>query len=248
MTAVAIAAVVVPPSAVAAQEVAALVSRTDSLLGAMDLAGARQAIDAARRAAPKDHEVLWRLSRVYNLLGDEQGDKGETFYLQAHAFAEQAIAANPNVAAGYVRRAAASGKVALFRGTLEAADFVKATREDAEKAIALGDGGPLQQASAHYILGRAHLKLLETPRPLRVPVGLGWARLDSAVTHLRRAVEMRPDFVMFQLEYGRALEKSGDIAGARRAFQAASTLPPAEVGDEARRAEAAADLRRLGGA
>lgn len=236
------------PPAAAAQDVAELCARTDSLLAATKLADARAAIEQARRLAPRDFEVLWRLSRVWNLLGDQAGDKaGETFYLQARNFADQAVQANPKAAAGYVRRAAAGGKIALFRGTLEAADFVKAVREDAQKAIALGDGGAAQQASAHYILGRTHLKLLETPRPLRMPVGLGWATLADALTNLRKAAELRPDFIMFRLEYARALVRDEKVADARAQLEAGAKLPLGEVGDEERLKEIAALLAELRG-
>lgn len=236
------------PAGLSAQDAAALCVRTDSLLAAMQLGEARAAIEQARRAAPKDFDVLWRLARVWNLLGDQAGDKaGETFYLQSRAFAEQAIQASPGAAAGYVRRAAANGKIALFRGTLEAADVVGTVRDDAAKAIALGDGGPAQQATARYILGRTHLKLLETPRPLRMPVGLGWATLGEALANLKAAVELRPTFVMFRLEYARALIRDGKPAEAKAELEAAMKAPLAELGDDERQREAAALLKTVGG-
>lgn len=236
------------PARMSAQDAAALCARTDSLLAAMQLGEARAAIEQARRAAPKDFDVLWRLARVWNLLGDQAGDKaGETFYLQSRAFADQAIQANPAAAAGYVRRAAANGKIALFRGTLEAADVIGTVRDDAAKAIALGDGGPTQQATARYVLGRTHLKLLETPRPLRMPVGLGWATLGDALSNLKGAVELRPAFVMFRLDYARALVRDGKPGEARSQLEAALKTPPSEVGDEERLREAAALLKTVGG-
>ncbi|MDX2183888.1 MAG: hypothetical protein SFW08_07890 [Gemmatimonadaceae bacterium] len=241
-------AILLPMASGAAQEVAELTARTDSLLAQAKLTDARTAIEQARRVAPKDFEVLWRLARVWNLLGDEAGDKaGETFYLQSKNFAEQAVQANPKAAAGYVRRAAAGGKIALFRGALEAADLVRAVRDDAAKAIQLGDGGAGQQATAHYILGRTHLKLLETPRPLRMPVGLGWATLGDALTNLRRAVELRPDFVMFRLDYARALVRDGKTADARAQLEAGAKLSVSEVGDDGRLQEIDALLKELRG-
>lgn len=241
-------ATVLPMASAVAQDVAELTARTDTLLAQAKLSDARTAIEQARRVAPKDFDVLWRLARVWNLLGDEAGDKaGETFYLQSRNFAEQAVQANPKAAAGYVRRAAAGGKIALFRGALEAADLVRAVRDDATKAIQLADGGAAQQATAHYILGRTHLKLLETPRPLRMPVGLGWATLGDALTHLRRAVELRSDFVMFRLDYARALLRDGKTAEARAQLEAGAKLPIGEVGDDGRLQEIDALLKEIRG-
>ncbi len=248
LTAVAAAPLATPFAPAAAQDVAELTARTDSLLALAKLADARTTIEQARRVAPKDFEVLWRLSRVWNLLGDQAGDKaGETFYLQARSFAEQAIAANPKAAAGYVRRAASGGKIALFRGTLEAADLVKAVRDDAVQALKLAGADAAQAATAHYILGRTHLKLLETPRPLRMPVGLGWATLGEATANLRKAVELRPDFIMFRLDYARALVRDEKPAEARAQLEAGAKLAVGEFGDEERLKEIAGLLGELKG-
>lgn len=231
--------------ALAAQDARSLVARTDSLLARFDVPGARQAIEAAYRTAPKDYEVLWRLSRVFVLAGDAATAKGEQdrLYKSAQAYADQAVKVNANGAEGYVRRAAAAGKVALFKGVLDAADLVESTRADAEKAIALNNNGALTTAAAHYILGRAHLKLTDTPRPLRMPLGLGWGNLADATKHLKTALDLRPGFIMYQLDYARALIKSGQGAQARPLLTAIATLPAQEPGDDARRAEAVELLR-----
>jgi hypothetical protein len=232
-------------SAVHAQDARALVARTDSLLTRLDVASARQSIESAYRLAPKDYDVLWRLSRVHVLAGDASAAKPEQdkLYKSAQAYADQAIKANPSGAEGYVRRAAAAGKVALFKGVLDAADLVEGVKTDAEKAIALNNNGPLTTAAAHYILGRTHLKLTETPRPLRMPLGLGWGSLTDATTHLKKATELRPGFIMYQLEYARALIKGGQSAIARPLLMAIATLPAQEPGDEERRKEAVELLR-----
>jgi tetratricopeptide (TPR) repeat protein len=228
-----------------AQGAKALVSRTDSLLMRLDVAAARQSIEAAYRSAPKDYDVLWRLSRVHVLAGDASGTKAEQdkLYKSAQAYADQAIKVNPSGAEGYVRRAAAAGKVALFKGVLDAADLVESVKADAEKAIALNNNGAMTTAAAHYILGRTHLKLTETPRPLRMPLGLGWGSLADATTQLKRATELRPGFIMYQLEYARALVKGGQAAQARPLLTAIATLPAQEPGDDERRKEAAELLR-----
>jgi hypothetical protein len=228
-----------------AQDARALVARTDSLLARLDLPAARQAIEAAYRSAPKDYDVLWRLARVFVLAGDAASAKGEQdrLYRSAQAYADQAIKVNPNGAEGYVRRAAAAGKVALFKGVLDAADLVEGVKADAEKAIALNNAGPLTTAAAHYILGRTHLKLTETPRPLRMPLGLAWGSLTDATTQLKKAVDLRPGFIMYQLEYARALLKAGQGAQATPLLTAIASLPIQEPGDEERRKEAAELLR-----
>lgn len=222
--------------------------RVDTLLAANQLAPAVALADQALAATPRDYEVLWRVSRVRLLQGDAQPEKSKAqdrLYREALALAERAIKANSAAPDGYLRRAAANGKVALFAGVLDAADYVIQTKEDTEKVIAMRGVPPLALASAHYILGRAHLKLSETPRPLRMPLGLGFGNAADALTHLRRATELRAGFVMFQLEYARALVANERVADARTVLQQLPSLAEQEPGDEVRKREGAELLRTL---
>lgn len=222
--------------------------RVDSLIVAGDVPGAVAAIEAEARKTPRDFQVLWRLSRVRLLQGDAapaQSRPQDRFYRQALEMAERAIKADPQAPEGYVRRAAASGKVALFAGVLDAADYVLVAKEDVEKVIAMPSVDPVLLATAHYILGRTHLKLTETPRPLRMPIGLGFGNLPDALVHLRKARELRPGFVMFELEWARALAADGKDAEARAVLAALPGLADTEPGDAARKAEGADLLKTL---
>ena len=222
--------------------------RVDSLLTAGQVAPAATLIDQALAATPRDFEVLWRASRVRLLQGDAQAEQSKAqdkLYREALALAERAIKANGAAPDGYLRRAAANGKVALFSGVLDAADFVIQAREDTEKVIAMRGVPPLTLASAHYILGRAHLKLAETPRPLRMPLGLGFGNAADGLTHLKRASDLRPGFVMFQLELARALIANDRPAEARPLLTQLAGLSNQEPGDDARKREGAELLRTL---
>ncbi len=222
--------------------------RFDSLVVAGDVAQAAQALNAEAQRAPRDFQVLWRQSRLRLLQGDAapaQSRQQGRLYDAALQLAEQAIAANGTAPEGYVRRAAAAGKVALFSGVLDAADYVLQAKADAERVIAMRNVDPVLLGTAHYILGRTHLKLTETPRPLRMPIGLGFGNLEEAVANLRRARELRPRFVMFELEYARALVAEGKTDEARALLQVLPALPDAEPGDAGRKAEGAELLRSL---
>lgn len=224
------------------------VQSVDTLLAARDLAGAVRVVEAASTATPRDYDVLWRLSRVRVLQGDAEAEGSraqDRRYGEALEAAERAVKARPDAPEGYVRRAAAMGKVALFAGILDAADYVTQVRDDTERVLAMQAVPVESRASAHYILGRAHLKLTETPRPLRMPIGLGFGNLDDAVRHLGEAVKLRADFVMFRLDYARALIKAKRNADARRELEAVATAPLQEVGDDVRKREAAELLAGL---
>lgn len=239
-------ALLTPAATLAAQP--APIARVDTLVASGQVATAVAQVDQALAAAPRDFEVLWRASRVRLLQGDAQPEKSKAqdkLYREALALAERAIKANPAAPDGYLRRAAANGKVALFSGVLDAADYVIQTRDDVDKVIAMRGVPPLTLASAHYILGRTHLKLTDTPRPLRMPLGLGFGNAADALTHLKRATELRPGFVMFQLEYARALLANDRTADARAVLQQLPALTNQEPGDDLRKQEGAALLQTL---
>ncbi len=232
----------------AAQQLSPALARVDSLVLALNVPAAVTAIDAEARRTPRDFQMLWRLSRIRLLQGDAslpQSRQQDRLYREAMNIAEQAIKANPSSPDGYLRRAAAAGKVALFSGVLDASDFVLQAKEDVEKVIAMPNVPPITLATAHYILGRTHLKLTETPRPLRMPLGLGFGNLNDALTNLRRARQLRPRFIMIELELARALIANDQAGEARPMLAAIAALPLTEPGDDARKTEAAELLKTL---
>ncbi len=231
-----------------AQESKAICDEIDALMEQIKIAEAKAKVDDALSKFPNDFEVLWRASRVYVVFGDTQPkSEQEQIYVKAKEFAEKAIQLNPQASVGYVRRAAANGKVALFKGVLSVKDLVKQTKADAEKAIQLNSSGPQVLAVAYYILGRTHLKLSETPEVMRMPLGLAWGNLDDAIKYLAKAVELRGDFIMFRLDYARALQKDDKFDQAREQLKEIAALKVQEYGDEERKKEAAYLLESIKG-
>jgi hypothetical protein len=78
-----------------------------------------------------------------------------------------------------------------------------------------------------------------------MPLGLGFGNLADALANLRRATELRPGFVMFELEYGRALAADDRTAEARTRLQGVAAMAEQELGDDTRKREAAELLRTL---
>ena len=232
-----------------AQDVKAACAKIDDLLEEGKVTDAKKALDEVYNAGVKDYEWTWRASRINILMGDMTADatKKEAFYYEARRLADEAIKMNGNGMMGYLRRSAASGKVALVKSVIGAADMVKSSREDAQKAISLNNTTPQNLASAHYIIGRMHLKLTETAKAKRMMVGLGWGNLDEAISNLKRANDLRPDFLMIPLEYGKALAANNQFNEARQQLQRVATLKNQEYGDDARKKEAAEVLASIQG-
>jgi FimV-like protein len=195
----------------------------------------------ALEISPNNYEILWRISRTYVDIGehlsnksDEEKQKQLETYEKALEFAKKAIAANPEGAMGYTREAIANGRIALFRGIWESIDLVKQTRADCEKAIALDSA----EAAAYYVLGRTNAKVCEKPKIIRWPLGLGWANMDEAVKNYEKAIELRPNFIMYRIDCARAYIEMDEYEKARAHLAKIDTLPKEDEDDDTFRKEA----------
>lgn len=222
-------------------DVPQLCKQFDTQVESLDVKGARATIDAAQKEDGKSHEVLFRQARIHVILGDQEvtEERKLLFYSRAVDFANKAIAVNPKSMGGFVYRAAANGKVALFKGIFSVASVVNSVRDDATKAIQLNNDSPERLAAACYILGRAHLNLVKKPKLVRLPLGLGWGNIEDAYANLKRARSLRPNFVMFELEYARCLAEMDQDADAMNVARKVAGLPNREPGDQQRKIEAA---------
>jgi len=197
---------------------------------------ALETFQKAEKLSPYDAEVLWRISRSYVDIAehmpsssDEQKDAQLAKYQTALDYAEKAVKASPTSSVCYLRRAIAKGRIALFKGVFKVIGLVNDVKKDCEKAIALGNGGTNVQASSHYVLGRTHAKVCEKPYLVRLPLGLGWGDIDVSFAEYKKAIELRPNFRMYHLDYAKALIEEDEYQKAKEELY---KIPYIKVVDE----------------
>lgn len=249
-------ACVLAPAATAQQsqgdgtgQVQALITEANQLATVtFDNEGALKKYQEAEKLAPDNYDVLWGTSRSYIDIGehlpgttDEQRQKQLEYYQKALDYANKTVQAHPTMAQGYLRRAIANGRVALFKGVWESLDLVKAVKADAEKAIALDP----KDATAEYILGRTHAKVSEKPSIVRWPLGLSWASYEEAVKHYEKAIALRPEFVMYRLDAARAYAELEEYDAARKQLNAIPQIPDKDEDDPKFREEAKQLLKEI---
>jgi tetratricopeptide (TPR) repeat protein len=190
---------------------------------------------------PDNDEILWRISRAYAdsaevLQKIEKAGEGtiEHFYQLSKAFADRAIEQNPDNSMAYARRAIATGQLALFRGIWGAIDLVKQTRDAVEKALELDD----QNSTAHFVYARSHAEVSQRPRLFRRPLGLGWANVETGLEHFDKAVELRPDFILFRIDAARVFIREKKYDRARELLAAIPDLPDQTRYDKTHREDA----------
>ncbi|AFN73798.1 Tetratricopeptide TPR_2 repeat protein [Melioribacter roseus P3M-2] len=228
-----------------AQTAGELISEGDSYYKKFDNQKALEFYKKAEKLEPGNYEVLWRISRAYVDIGehmpsstDEQKDEQLKTYKKALEYAEKAVKAAPDKSVTYLRRAIANGRIALYKGVFSVASVVNSVKADLEKAIELGNGGNDIQAIAHYVLARTHAKTSEKWKPARSVLGLGWADNEIAIKEYKKAIELKPNFVMFYVDYAHSLIREDDYETARKMLKKALESPIEDEDDSVRKQEA----------
>lgn len=194
---------------------------------------------------PDNWEVLWRISRAYVDIAEhmpsstsaQEDAQLEKFNL-AYEYANRAVKIAPNQSVTYLRRAIANGKIALFKGVFSVAGVVNSVKADCEKSLSLGNGGKDIQAVTHYVYARTHAKISEKWKPARAVLGLGWANIETALTHYEKAIQLKPNFMMFYVDYAKALISEDDNEKAKEMLKKAIACANEDEDDAKLREEA----------
>jgi tetratricopeptide (TPR) repeat protein len=138
------------------------------------------------------------------------------------------------------------GKRLLLLSKKEQVDASKAVRAEIDKAIELDPANDL----AYHALGRWHRRMAEIGGAKRffgsilygsIPKG----SFEESEKYLKKAIELRPDFVNHHLELGRTYVSLGKYDLAAAEFQKAIDLPKTTSKDDVLKAEAQAELAKL---
>ncbi len=229
----------VAPAAAAGSppEVEALLRRSDAAYARRDEPGALDEVwstlDEARRLAPDDYEVLWRLARVEFWEADDPAiasKEKSRLGKQAWEDGDHASRINPDRVEGWNYAAAGMGFYALGIGMLQAMDEgiegkFKERLSRAERIDAGYSHGAIQTA-----WGRFWFKL-------------PWPKYDGrkAERELRKALEENPDNVRAHVYLADLYRKEGHRDRAREELERALAHEPGRYdAPEERRMQAAA--------
>ena len=228
-----------------AQSADQLIEEGDKYYKQFDNQKALEVFKKAEKIDPDNFEVLWRLSRTYVEIaekmpsGTSDQEKAQLdTYQKGLDYANKAVNKDPHNSIGYLRRAIANGRIALFKGIFSVAGVVNSVRADAEKSIQLGNGGNFVQAVAHYVLVRTHAKTSEKWKPARSILGLGWADNEIAIQEYKKAISLYQGYLMFYVDYAISLIREDDYKTAREMLNTAINCQKQHQDDDNRRAEA----------
>jgi tetratricopeptide (TPR) repeat protein len=224
---------------IAAQSVAELIKEGDELTAKFENEKALEKYLEAEKISSNNWEVCWRISRAYvdiaeHMPSGNSKEEEEQYkkYEQAFAYADKAVKLAPDKTVTNLRRAIANGRIALFKGVFSAAGIVNDVKKDVDIAIRLNNEGTENLATAHYVLGRTHTKLSEKSSVFRWPLGLSWGDIDDGIKNYQRAIQLRPDFIMYHLDLAKAYIMEDEYQKAREHLNKIPSLPVQDEDDE----------------
>ncbi len=232
---------------------AELMQRGDSLTDALQPVEALEAYRAAYLTDQR-YEAMWKFAGAQvdvakQLLGHDQRTLRDSLYGVARLYAEAAVRADSLDAEGHFMVANALGRLSRTRGGKERVRFAEIIYDEATRAIELDPA----HDGAHHVLGAWHAEVKQlsgmTKFFAKTFFGAGFfdrASWDSSVTHLERAVELRPEYLYHRLELAQvylALDRTSD---ARTQLEAVLRLnPTSDAADPEYQEEARAMLTEL---
>jgi tetratricopeptide (TPR) repeat protein len=219
----------------------------------MDPRGTADRYEAILARDSLDSGANWRAAIALVDIGKQTPDNEknrarDSLYRVAEGYARRAVRLAPDSAGPQFALALALGKVSLTLGSKQRVRYAKEVRDAALRAIAIDPN----HDGAWHVMGRwnAEIERLSNLQEFfaKTILGgkvLGEASWDEAIRCMRRAVELRPDFIFHRIDLAEILLELKRPAEAKPELEAILALPDLDVMDPAHRNRAAVLLKRI---
>lgn len=240
-------------SPAAAQTVPDWVQRGVGAVDARDPVAGLKAFQAALAIDSTSYEANWRASIAAVDIGKQTPDSvkdpaRDSLFQLAERYAQRAVAANPDGADGYFALANAVGRTSLTLGKKARVQRAAEIRDAALRAIALNP----RQDGADHVMGRWNAEIMRLSGVQRFfarnflgGAVFSEASWDHAVAYMKRAIEIRPDFIYHHYDLALIYLDLKQWSLARQQLQAIPPLPLIDVMDPVWKAEAAGLLQSI---
>lgn len=199
---------------------------------AIDETDYKAALDLYNKVLLQDEthfEALWRGAFVMTKIGTNYTDKNAAkFYFEiALERAQKAYSINPNSYQSNYVLAVAYGRLGDVIGAKERVQNSEKIKQLVERAVELN---PNHAASLH-ILGKLHYRLTNLNVAEKAAANLLWGGLPQGVSnelaaqYYQRAVDNRPDYILYYLDLALAHLQLKDRVKAREVLNKAIALP-----------------------
>lgn len=207
---------------------------------------------AALAAEPARYDALWKAARaIADVAKQLEGNadslkrRRDSLYTVGRDYAERALRADSTRAEGHYVIAMVLGRLSRTKGSKERVRYAKIIHDEAARAIQID---PLHDGAQHVLgVWHAEVKRLSGFQRFfaKALFGGGFmdvAAWDSAVVHLQRAVEIKPEHIYHRLELAEVYIDLDRYREARALLTSIAPLPVADVMDPEYKREALARL------
>jgi tetratricopeptide (TPR) repeat protein len=214
----------------------------------LDSAKALDLFLQADAAKPDDAFILQKIARQYSDSVIDTDDVAEKKHraTEALAYAERAVALDPNNAVNVLSLAVCHGTLGLYSDTRTKIKYSRLMEQEIERALALDP----DYAWAHHLLGRWNYEVASLGSTTRFFVriiygGLPDASFAKAISELQRAVALEPKVLSHHIDLGFAYLSDDQKEKARACFDTGLAMPSIEKHDEIDKARARVALKSL---
>jgi tetratricopeptide (TPR) repeat protein len=202
----------------------------------------------AEKSAPKNVEILYRISRVESDLEQDLSDdaKRKAYALESLAYAKRAVEADPENSNAHLAAAIAFGDLTDFVDDRTKIEYSKVIKNEAEKAIELDP----KNDYAYLVVARWNFEMTQLNPILRGLAELLYGQMppasqEKALDDFQKAIALAPNRIIHHYCYGDALAKLGRKEQAKAEFQKVLRLTPSGREDRGYQQKASSELKTL---
>lgn len=213
-----------------------------------DLRGARDHWLEALKEKPDHFGALYRVSRAESEMGEDAvGEDQRRLIADAVGHARGAVQASPDSAQGHLALAVALGRQALHEGAKTRLALSREIKSEVDRALAIDPAlGRAYHVRAIWNRKLSSLNFMERTAANAVLGGVPkGASMENAVSDLRKAIQLEPDYVNHHLELGRTYMQLKRKPEAIVELERALALPTVGARDVVYRSEARELLYKL---
>ena len=237
----------------AAQTVPEFVARGVTAYDARNPTLALREFQAALALDSTSYTANWRASISAVDIGKQTPDSvpdptRDSLFRLAERYATRAVTANPEGSDGYFALANAIGRTSLTLGKKERVRRATEIRADALRSIELNPS----QDGAFHVMGRWNAEIMRLSgferffaKSFLGGAVFNEASWDRAVAYMKRAVELRPEFIYHHYDLALIYIDTKEWALARQQLALIPSLPLIDVMDPAWKREAAGLLQAI---
>lgn len=217
----------------ASAQINSLKARADSLFEVYEEKAALKAYNKILAKHPQNVKALWRSSLLYSRIGYrlEDEDKKVRYFKKAKKRAKRALELKPKSTHTNFAMAVAMGRMALISGARERVAAARAIKKYGSRALRYDS----TNAGAWYLLGRWNYEVdnLNFAEQLAANLLFGGlpdgASTRKAVRYIKKAIELRPKYIMYYYDlavaYAELDKEAKAIATCRKALSLPSLTP-----------------------